>query len=589
MKYIKQLIVSSIILVTIIGCKGDLLDLNPYGEVGSGKMWSTENLADQGITAIYSALRNREVGSLYYYDCYASSTTTRDEDEAILFNKVTTNDGMFSNSWRQHYEGIHRANDAIFNLDKAPISPEKYARLIAESKFLRAYYYYKLNILFKGVPLYLEPVEPDKANNPRETEEAIWKVIEKDLTDCISEAHFPDKYKKGSGDFGRATKSAAYALRGKAYMYQKEWAKAEADFKKVGDLGHSLFQGGYKQLFKEANEQSDEMIFSVQHIGLSGYGNDISFRFGSRATFGSCWNTYLPSTDFVDSYTYANGKPFDWNELFPGWDTKDPAWRAVYFLRDGMTEKEIKSIKVVQKNKAGEEMDMSEYLPTGNEERILQAYNDRDPRLAASIITPYSDYNGAVGSTGFTYVLRWPYRGFDEAYPYDLRTDTNNRYYYLYRKFVAEGPSEISNRSYSPIDFPLIRYADVVLNLAEVLNEQDKVDEAVTYVNMVRERAGVALLNSNEYTKVNGQDDLRERIRDERRWEFNGEGVTFFDELRWKTWEETKFFEGAGLKQIWGQNQYRYTWSGDRVYHWPIPRVAIERNSNLKQSPGWID
>lgn len=46
----------------------------------------------------------------------------------------------------------------------------------------------------------------------------------------------------------------------------KEWSKAEADFRKVGELGHSLFQDGYKQLFKEANEQSDEAIFSLQCI-----------------------------------------------------------------------------------------------------------------------------------------------------------------------------------------------------------------------------------------------------------------------------------------------------------------------------------
>ena len=88
---------------------------------------------------------------------------------------------------------------------------------------------------------------------------------------------------------------------------------------------------------------------------------------------------------------------------------------------------------------------------------------------------------------------------------------------------------------------------------------------------------------------MKGQDDLRERIRNERRWEFNGEGVNFFDEMRWGTWKESRFFEGAGLKQMWGTLQYDYTWSGDRVYTWPAPWSERQLNPNLKLADGWKD
>ena len=232
---------------------------------------------------------------------------------------------------------------------------------------------------------------------------------------------------------------------------------------------------------------------------------------------------------------------------------------------------------------------MSKYLPEGNEARIKKAYENRDPRLAASIITPYAEYDGANNSNAFTYTLRWPYRGYDTAAPFDLKTDTNNRFYYLFRKFVAEGPSEIPNRSYSPIDIPLIRYADVLLNLAECYNELDQQGKAVECVNKVRARAGAALLNSNSATTVGGKDDLRNRIRNERRWEFNGEGVNFFDEMRWQTWKESKFFEGSALKQIWGTVQYKYVWSGDQVYTWPAPWSERQLNENLKLADGWKD
>ena len=324
------------------------------------------------------------------------------------------------------------------------------------------------------------------------------------------------------------------------------------------------------------------MIFSLQCIGESGYGNDFSFRYGTRSSFGSCWNTYLVSTDFVETYECADGKPFDWDDFIPGYDAMDVSERSVYFLRDGMTEAE--------KSKMTEDgADLSKYLDNGNEARIKMAYENRDPRLMVTVITPYAEYYGANGATSYTYTLRWPYRGYDTADPFDLKTDTNNRYYYLFRKFVAEGAAEIPNRSYSPIDIPIIRYADVALSLAECLNEQGKTDEAVEWVNKVRARAGIALLNSNAYTQVSGQDDMRTRIQNERRWEFAGEGVNFFDEMRWKTWHQTKFKANAGLKQIWGTMQASYSWGGNHLYNWAIPRSEIQMNDNLKQNDGWLD
>ena len=97
-------------------------------------------------------------------------------------------------------------------------------------------------------------------------------------------------------------------------------------------------------------------------------------------------------------------------------------------------------------------------------------------------------------------------------------------------------------------------------------------------------------MNSNEYTQVNGQADLRERIQNERRWEFNGEGVTYFDELRWGTWKDKVFLNGtAGLKQIWGQVTQGYIYGGDYYQTWAIPVTECEMNSNLTQNTGWIN
>lgn len=599
MKRQKNILIA-IIAITLLGsCRGDLLDLTPYDSVASGNMWTTENLADQGVNGVYSVLRlgdsdgiQNYVGlGLIQFESYGVTADNRDQ-EAMMKGSLTSSSGLFSEYWKQHYEGIHRANDAIANLPKAPMDEGKTARLIAECKFLRAYFYYKLNMVYKGVPLYLEPIELEECIRGRETEAKIWEVVIQDLTDCINEPNLPGRV--GKSDWGRVTKSAAYALRGKAYLWTKEWAKAEADFKEVGKLGHVLFTDGadaYKKLFKAANEACDEMIFSVQCIGIEKYGQSLSFRYGTRSSYGGGWNTFTPNPNFVDSYEWADGKPFSWDDVIPGYTAMDPKTRAVYFMRDGMTE--TQQNEIVEK----QGIDITKYDPDGNVARIRGAYDGRDPRLELSIITPYAEYTGvtADNANDLTYVLRYPFYSdyITDKSGSDLKVASNN-FWYLFRKFVAEGAKEVPNRNYSPIDFPLIRYADVLLNLAEALNEQndaEKMEEAISCVNLVRARAGVALLNAdgNAYTQVAGQADLRERIRNERRWELCGEGINYFDELRWGTWEEKKFYPGSGQQYIWGQNVYTNSYGGDHYKVWAIPSAERAQNRNLEQNPSWVD
>ena len=589
MKKLKYIIIFAV--ATLLGsCQGDLLDTTPYDEIGSGNMWKSENLVDLGVNGVYNALRYSFVGQeRWMLDQDAFVGMDRDRTSWILGSStfksgvITSGDRLFTTYWQQHYEGIHRANDVLASLGgNIPVSNEKAARLIAEVKFLRAYFYFNLNQAFKGVPIYLEPVPAEQVNRARESEANVWQVIIDDLSDCIAEPEFPNMYPARDANNGRATKVAAYALRGKAYLYMKEYKKAETDLKKVGELGSSLFMGEYADLFKESNEDHPEMIFSVENIALPGLGSRTQKYVGTRIMFGSNWNNYLPHPDFVESYENADGSPFNWNDYLPGYSAMTPTERKVFFLRDGLSSNQITSFE-------GQGVNMTLYLPTGNEARILAAFQNRDPRLKATIITPYSTFNGANGTSEFTYTLRWPYVGYDRAEPFDIKTDTNSKFYYLWRKWVYEGTS-IENREYAPTDMPLIRYADVLLMLAEAINEQGFDQEAVDIVNQVRQRAGAALLqnvNASLPTYVNGQANLRERIQNERRWELPLEGINLFDEMRWETWKEKKFYEGNGAKEIWGSISYSFSWRGDYIYNWAIPRTEIERNSDLKQNTGW--
>ncbi|WP_348621424.1 RagB/SusD family nutrient uptake outer membrane protein [Pedobacter lusitanus] len=585
----KKILSIILTLVVLSGCKKNLLETAPSSAVDAEKMWTTDNLTDLGISGVYNALRlgiNTSGASgleLYQLDRFGLTGQTSGS-EVMMAGTITTGNSAFSDTWKNMYEGIQRANDAIKNIPvKSPSADAKKSRYVAEAKFLRAYFYMRLNQLYKGVPIYLEPFLADDATRGRSTEEEVWTQVIADLTACIAEPNLPDRYAAGNAAYGHATKGAAYAMRGKAYLYQQKWALAAADFSKVKDAGYGLFNN-YQALFKTANEQSNEMIFSIQNIGVANSGSTTQFFCGTRSSFGSCWNTYHVSPNLVDLYENADGSKFNWERVLPGYSALSVAEREVYFLRNNLTAAEIAAA-------ATRGAKMSLYLPAGNEARILQAYTNRDPRLAANVITPYSTYVGVYSGLNATVTSRWPYRS-EAALNGDLRTDTQSYFYYLYRKFVYEGTAETLNRSYGPTDFPVIRYADVLLMWAEALNEQGSTGDAIAKVNEVRSRAGAAVLqmgNGSLPTYVSDQTDLRERIRNERRVEFPNEGINYFDELRWKSWKDKVFYAGNGVKQIWGNTVYPYSFKGDYIYTWPIPQVEIERNPNLKQNTGWIN
>lgn len=580
--------INAVVALSLTACNKNLLDKVPYDQLASENMWTTDNLTEVGVNGIYNALRlgNQSGGAsgleIYQYDRFAYTGQTRDA-EALLQGSITPGNSLFSNNWRNFYEGVIRANDAIAHIPaKSPSSAARKARFIAEAKFLRAYFYFRLNQVWKGVPIYLEPMPYDGFTRTRSAEKEVWDVVIKDLSDAINEPELPSRYTSGS-DYGRATRGAAFALRGKVYMYTKEWDKAIVDFDSVRKQGYTLFPN-YTQLFKETNERSAEMIFSIQNIGVSGLGSTTQFYCGGRSAFGFNWNTYLVSPNLVDLYEKADGSLFNWDDVIPGYNSMTPEARQVFFLRDNLT--------TAEKNAAtARGADMSKYLAVGNEARIKAAYENRDPRLAANVITPYSSFNGVLGGTATnqTVISRFPYRS-ENAPTLDYRTDTQAFFYYLYRKFVGENNNELLDRSFGPIDLPLIRYADVLLMWAEALNELGDVGGAIAKVNEVRARAGIPGLQQVDDTKgtyVADQAAMVERIRNERRVEFPNEGINYFDELRWKTWKNTMFKAGSGVQQVWGQNTVPYTWGGDYLYAWPIPAAEIERNPGLEQNPGW--
>ena len=606
------------VLVSVSALSCIPMDFKSTQAIEMVSVWENATLARQAVLGVYNSFYDRhsttsgEDNWRVQDDAYSSVMDTDKnwyENQHNIYGDAMPSSVTFSSIFKFYYTFIFRANDVISHIDGVPdMEAGEKARLKAEARFLRAYAYYQLNVRWRGVPVYLEYIDDiSKATRARSSELDVWYAIIEDLDACIAEPNLPGKYRAGDVDYGRVTKGAAYAYRGEAYLWlaardaaqaSSHYTQALSDFEAVESLGYALYTGAgansFKQLFKPANEQCDEIIFSIQCTQQPGMGNPRAVLFGNRVTAvtSGAWNNYLPNPAWVESFEMADGSKFDWEDFCPGWHSMTPVERSVFFLRDNMT--------AAQRSKMTEYgSDMSRYLTTGNEARIRAAYDNRDPRLEMSVITPYAVYNGGISGVAYDFTLRWPYV-LDAGDPYDIRTDTNSKYYYLWRKYVPEGLENTVRWVYEE-DQILCRYAEILLRRAECLNELGRTGEAVTWVNKVRERAGHVLLNTSGFpaTTVAGQDDMRERIRNEFYWELGGEFSMYFNELRWGVWYDRKFRDrssgqwGAigtnGLMQVWGETTYTWYSLGEYVEVWPIPAKEREMNPNLTQNPGWAD
>ena len=638
----KKIIISVFTFTTLIfaSCTS-ILDRDPSNKLSTESMWSSESLTKQGIDGIYKALRLPVKSSAYslvgdddkgigYYgwEVFGMTGQTRLNAGNVFSASANASNTAFSDTWQWCFTGINAANDALVNLPTAVVTENNRLKYIAESKTLRAFFYMRLNELYGrgiGVPIYEYVVDLKNNNKTQSTEEEVWDFIIQDLTDAINTTEFPNNAMKEGIATGLVSKGAAYALRGKAYLMrsmslgQDFYQQAMDDFSKVESMGYGLFTGNYADLFTIPNEGSNEMILSIQNVDNpknANYGSSIqkyaaAWNAGGAAG-GACWTDLQLTPAIVDLYEVkvdANTvKDFNWNDIVTGYNSMVYDQRKVYFVRDtkiGGKEVQVSVTKVVNDLLSGIPSNYSNaYLEEGNEARILKAYQNRDPRLAASIITPYSEFEGLDASTptaGASLVSRWPVAG--KFYPGTVGSETQpkqgeftniktslvangqNYFYYLFRKFIGTGIS-YPDRAYAGIDEPVIRYADVLLMWAEAAIEKNDLATAKAKVKLVRDRVMMPTMDSS----FANQATARNYVRDERRREFVGEGVNFFDEMRWKTIRETKFEYGpSAAMQVWGgvsTGATSYSWS-DKWYTWPVPRAEAERNPNLKKTAGW--
>lgn len=565
-----------LLLLAVAGLMSSCYDLDqyPHDKLSSGTFWKTEEHAHQGMMAIYAQMKNENTFNCYFRGDGLSEIGWDDTAmSAINMGTYTNSNGTVSNRWSSLYEGVARANLFLQNIDGVEIAEEQKAQYKGEAKFMRALYYFQLLDFFGGVPLYDETtiVSDDFMNmkKSRSSADEIRQFILDDLTEAVNV--LPVSW--GTSEYGRATRGAAVALRGKVKLYAKDYTGAASDFEEIvkdpngRGYNYKLYDS-YPDLFKPIGDSSDEMIFTIQ--ASAGVGNDnglpTGLYMGSRSSFGGGWNNCIPTDILVDMYEEKDGKPFSWENYIPGFTTSKEIQKETFEA-------------VLVNNVVSEYPEKKDF--------VREIYENRDPRLEQTILTPYAHILGAVGRTPkeMEFVLA---KGTNENYGY-IR---NNRgwYDYLWRKFVPEGDmdGEINDRYHVPINFPIIRYADVLLMLAECYNENGDQSGAVALINQIRQRPSTnmpAINNGDAWMKATTKEEVFQRIVHERAVELAAEGHRFSDLKRWGLCEEKLNFT---YDDILGNDRYTRKFV-ERDYLWPIPLTELERNPDLKsqQNPGW--
>lgn len=259
-----------LLAVTVVpGC--DFLDTEPLGELTEENFFQSERDAAAATNATYSLLRDWNVHVFAWLgmtsivsDEATKGSTVSDGSFLLEFENLNWNptNNAFRGTWGGYFRGVYRANVALLNIPDIEMDEALKARLIAENKFLRAYYYFFLVRAYGGVPLLTEPLESEEFQQPRATAEQVYDLIVQDLQNAI--AGLPERSGYADADLGRATKGAARGLLAKVHLFREDYASALQYAEEVINSGEYALHPDYAFVFTQEGEYSSGSVFEVQ-------------------------------------------------------------------------------------------------------------------------------------------------------------------------------------------------------------------------------------------------------------------------------------------------------------------------------------
>ena len=517
MKNYYSYIILIILSIAFGGCKKDLLDVRDPNNVNEEIFYKTSDDAILATNSVYGSMyRLDNFGWVYIWESVLTDDERWDgEGTPALYGGLASGieTAIGSNSyvrrvWNASYATIAKANIALAKIPAIQMDEALKNRLLAESRFFRAFMYHRLVMRYGDVPLMLKLPSEDPVLPVRTAKAEILKVILDDLKFAVQ--YLPKEY--SNADIGRVKKGAALVLKARVEMANQMWSEAAASAKACLDLNYGL-NPDYSELFnKPGTENLPESLFEIQWGNNNGdFGSQINTRYtdnGEAITAPAGWNWGQVLQNLVNEYDNLDGTPF------------------VLGNRD------------VRKD--------------------VTQYQNRDPRLAATIDYEGADYFG----------IPWKRTWTPTMYGWKKYTISNE----VLNKFPKKT---------IPYNWIVLRNAEAYLSYAEAQNEVSGPDATVyAAIREIRRRAGI----TNPDLPVGlTKEQMRERIRHERRVELAGESVRFEDLLRWKTLKsalENKHLGNPGVNWVISN------WADFR-YLWPIPQQERDLNKNLTQNPGY--
>ncbi len=524
-------------LATLFSCVK--LKEKPQSFISSDQFYNTQSDAINAVNAVYFLLNSGGNAVQTPYNTLFSTgmdmmTDDIDPGPGATNPDVRSQAQLLHNSsglrvlqiWQQHYAGIYKANVAILEVPGINMDGTLKNRLVGESKFLRALYYFNLVRLYGDVPLLTTPtnsLDPSDLQVHRTSSAEVYAQIEKDLTEAADA--LPTSYT--GTDIGRATKGAALALLAKVYLteasFPLQWTEKYQDAvttaQQVVDLGVYSLLSEYYQVFAPAykNLQVNENIFAAQFQSNSqGQGNNQAPRGARKNVPGVTGANYA---DQVRFYTVPDTSKVDGQDHF----------FSVYKL-----------------------------------------FQYSDKRKDSPII------NGQLQNGTFT----TRFVGSDNKFYGDVNNKANDKTTrgdsvpYLNKWWDV---SQASNLSQSAANVPIIRYSELLLILAEAENElSGPSTKALSALNQVRQRANLSAIGDGALS----QNQFREEVYLQRRLELVWENQRWFDLIRQK--DSTNNRVMVAKLHVVGK-----TAASDKHYLYPIPLQEIQLNPNLTQNPGW--
>lgn len=479
-----------------------------------------------------------------------------------------------SDFWYTPWTNIRRCNLLLSELPRTPLSARMRARVAAESRFLRAWYYEQLLSGFGGVPLIGDKVytATDIINIPRNTYEECVNYLTSELDFCASQ--LPDvngTAKSGvfgysSVDYGRVTSGAALAFKSRILLRAASplfnGGAETSDASLAALVSYPSFDASRWQKAATAAKavmDANQYSLYVDNATKAGYG---------------FYNVFLKRVN--PEYIYAYERPANKDfEYFYNPPSRGGAWYS-------MPTQEIVDAFPMRNGKAITDP-TSGYVATN-------PYVNRDPRFRYSIV-----FNGSslfYGSTGIASPVSTVLNSADGP------TLTNSKTGYYFRKMVDSTTSQGSGAN-TERGWPLIRYAEIVLNYSEAMNETGQTEMALQQIIALRQRAGVLPGTDSRYGIAMGlsQADARTLIRNERRIELLNEDQRWVDVRRWKIAMNVLNVPSHRMQVVTNGSGFTYTVIPVSVrpshvfrpemYLLPFPDAELRKVALLRQNPGW--